>query len=222
MGSLKGGEYERELSRTISLWWSQDNPLCPEPDDLIFWRSTQSGGRATTRAKKGKKADLHCADLCAINPIGEPLLKVLLIESKRGYPKATLNLLIDKPDTKKSVDLDSYEQWFAKAEVDRQRSGALYWAIIHRRDGRQALMITQEKFLHSLPTKTLLSLGLGGPSAYLYSETGVFVVLLFKDFLRAVKPNDILGILQESKNLEESQKGVSQTDGSAINKESKV
>ena len=43
--SQKGGAWEREFSKYLSLWITEG-----ERDD-VFWRSSQSGGRATQRAK---------------------------------------------------------------------------------------------------------------------------------------------------------------------------
>ena len=49
-GKRKGNNYEREMSRRLSLWLSEN-----ERDDLI-WRTHNSGGRFTTRMKKNNSA----------------------------------------------------------------------------------------------------------------------------------------------------------------------
>ena len=62
----KGSAFEREISKSLSLWYTEG-----ERDD-IFWRSSQSGGRATTRAKKGKKTAASYGDITALDNRGEP------------------------------------------------------------------------------------------------------------------------------------------------------
>lgn len=54
----KGQDLERSISRQLSLWWSNG-----EADDW-FWRASQSGGRATQRAKKGMRTLNSAGDLC--------------------------------------------------------------------------------------------------------------------------------------------------------------
>src|SRR6185312_11925602 len=136
--------FERLLCKRISLWWTQDEK---EPDDFIFWRTSNSGGRATTRAKTGKRADKHCGDIVAVDPKGEDLLKVISFELKRGYNKATVHDLLDKPTrAKQSI----YAQWFEKAERDRKRAGALYWCLIHMRDRREAMVFMPMGLMNTL------------------------------------------------------------------------
>ncbi len=75
----KGSNFEREISKELSLWAS-DNQT-----DAIFWRSEQSGGRATIRAKHGLKTPNSAGDIAFIDPIGKPLLDVFVLELKKGY-----------------------------------------------------------------------------------------------------------------------------------------
>lgn len=56
-GKRKGNNYEREMSRRLSLWLSEN-----ERDDLI-WRTHNSGGRFTTRMKKNKVTEGQDGDL---------------------------------------------------------------------------------------------------------------------------------------------------------------
>lgn len=139
--AAKGSDFERQFCRRLSLWWTAGE------DDSIFWRTSQSGGRATTRAKAGKRADRHCGDLCAIDPIGEPLLRLISWELKRGYNRATFHELLDKPAQAKPP---LYQEWFAKAESDRERAGAVYWALVHKRDRREPLLVTQAPLIWHL------------------------------------------------------------------------
>lgn len=75
----KGEGFEREISKDLSLWWSRE-----ERDD-IFWRSSQSGGRAKSRAIAGLNTAYSYGDISFLDPIGKPLLERVVIEVKRGY-----------------------------------------------------------------------------------------------------------------------------------------
>src|SRR3954464_11883516 len=87
----KGASFERDLCKRLSLWWTDG-----ERDD-VFWRTSQSGGRATSRTKKGKKTKNSYGDICAVDPIGQPLLDLITFEVKRGYNKDSFTDLLDKP-----------------------------------------------------------------------------------------------------------------------------
>lgn len=75
----KGGEYERDISRFLSLWWTRG-----ERDD-IFWRTSASGARATARAAKFKKTKYDYGDITFTDPIAKLMLDLMVIEAKRGY-----------------------------------------------------------------------------------------------------------------------------------------
>jgi hypothetical protein len=201
-GPHKGNPFEREIAKCLSLWFSDGT------NDNIFWRTHQSGGRATTRAKAGKEASLHCGDIGAVNPIGEPLLKVLSFELKRGYNKAVLHDLIDMPVDKQQAHakqiekghkdkIDDYPYWIAKAERDRLRAGALFWAIIHKRDYREALLVAPSKLFYRLGVKALTNLSLRSPVIKFCLDSTTLTVVHFDAFLQVVKPKDILVLLEQ-------------------------
>lgn len=72
-GKRKGGAFERDICRIISLAWSGGvyKDLC--------WRSAGSGSHATVSKSKVKA---HHGDICAMSPIIEPLFKIFNIECK--------------------------------------------------------------------------------------------------------------------------------------------
>ena len=81
----KGSSWERDVCRRLSLWVTGG-----ELED-VFWRSSMSGGRATTHRKRGKRtADAAAGDICAIRPEGKPFLDVFFVECK-----ATRNLMLE-------------------------------------------------------------------------------------------------------------------------------
>lgn len=140
----KGSAYEREICRQLSLWWTQD---LEEPRDDLFWRTSNSGGRATARGKKNKTTKGQYGDVCATDPIGQPLIDFFTIEIKRGYNKDTIQDLLDKrPKSAKQ----RYETWFEKVERDYKASGSKSWMLIVRRDQRIPLV-----FMPLIPRLTL-------------------------------------------------------------------
>lgn len=124
----KGPPFERQVCHALSLWWTDGK------DDSWFWRTSQSGGRATTRARKGKATRGHAGDICATCPEAQPLLDLVAIEVKRGYASATPFDLLDRGKKTKPT----YEEWIRQASRSAEQSGAPYWMIIHRRDSRAA------------------------------------------------------------------------------------
>lgn len=183
--SAKGSAFERSICRQLSLWWSEGQ------DDNLFWRTSQSGGRATTRAKAGKRADKHCGDICALDHVGAPLLRVISWELKRGYGKATIHDLLDRPTKAKQ---QVYEEWIAKADRDRRRAGALYWAIIHQRDRREPIMFFPGRLWVALSEARCLLVHKG---PFLSLNMGVDYIegVRLQTFLECVTPQHIMCIL---------------------------
>jgi len=76
---MKGGSFEREICCLLSLWLTNN-----ERDD-VFGRSDASGGRFTSRWKRGKSTANMSGDITFTDIIGEPLIKSWNIEAKTGY-----------------------------------------------------------------------------------------------------------------------------------------
>jgi len=133
--SSKGGEYERNIAMDLSRWWSG----APDTDRLC-WRTSQSGGRATTRKKAGKKVRGHCGDLCAVDRDMEAFFKVVTLEVKRGYNKTTCTLS-DILDKSASAGKQELESWIRQARRAAKLAGTSYWMIIHKRDGKRVPVV---------------------------------------------------------------------------------
>jgi len=131
-GRNKGMQFERDICVKLSLWWSEG-----ERDD-IFWRSNASGGRATNRAKQGKSTPGQYGDISAIDPCGEPLLRVAPFELKKGYPKVSVHDLLDIPaNHKPSV----FWEWVQQAKQAEDLSPtAIGWFLITGRTRRKPLI----------------------------------------------------------------------------------
>lgn len=131
----KGSPFEREIARRLSLWWSDG-----QADDW-FWRTAGSGGRATNRAKQGKATANGGGDICAQTKEAQNLLDLVTFEIKRGYNTATVSDLLDIEGG------GVMGKFIEQARKSASLAGTPYWAVIHKRDRREALLITSCTFL---------------------------------------------------------------------------
>jgi hypothetical protein len=129
--SSKGSQYERDTCTQLSLWWSENK------NDSIFWRTSMSGGRATTRAKQGKKTAFAYGDVTFTDPIGKPFISKCLLELKRGYTKDIS--ILDFLDKNKGEPL--LLKWWNKAEKERRLANRKYILIIFRRDRHKSCVL---------------------------------------------------------------------------------
>lgn len=142
----KGQDYERQICKQLSLWWSADWDV---PDDNLCWRTANSGGRATVRRKAGKQDHRHCNDVAAIDERMAPFFRVVTVEVKRGYNRSTVIDLIDRPAKAKSKQ-PQYGEWFAKLTVAVRQAGTPHWLLVHRRDRREALVFFSDELMDEL------------------------------------------------------------------------
>lgn len=141
MSGKKGSPFERQTCKDLSLWWSLGS------DDNIFWRTSQSGGRATTRGKKGKKTRAHCGDICSLDHEGVPFTNVVTLELKRGYTKSTIHDMLDKA---KRAARQMFEAWIIQAVLASHRADTPFWMIVHKRDKRDTCVFFPSGLLHQL------------------------------------------------------------------------
>lgn len=123
----KGGQFERDYCKDLSLWWTHNRR------DDIFWRTSNSGGRATVRRRKKQGTFGQHGDIAATDPLGNILLERITFELKRGYAKDTCQDLLDKNE-KMRIKPSKFETWVYKAIQCQFRAGSSYWALVVRRD----------------------------------------------------------------------------------------
>ena len=129
----KGPNFERDICKQLSLWWTDE-----ERDD-VFWRTSGSGARATTRRKKNIKTKYEYGDVAFTDPLGQPLIDTFLIELKRGYSNISILDFLDKKSGKDTLIL----QWWKKAEEERKFAKRKYSMIIFRRNRREACVLME-------------------------------------------------------------------------------
>lgn len=193
----KGGDFEREICKRLSIWWSCG--ISGQPRDDIFWRSSQSGGRATQRTKQGKTTYGSYGDIAAIDPIGEPLLRLFTIELKRGSSHSCPGDLID-------FKLENFSHPWVKCLLQAMKShreaGSKTWMLICRRDHRQPIV-----YMGTLYWR-YLEIGVGDTLARfcLKIRRGdtlgddrkiAFVAVRLEAFLAIVSPKKIIQCLKE-------------------------
>lgn len=127
--SSKGGAFERTVAKQLSLWWSDG-----EADDW-FWRTAGSGGRATNRAKQGKATVNSEGDICAQTGEAQKLLNLVVFELKRGYNATSVSDLLDNSGGEMA-------KFIEQAKKSASLAGTPYWAVIHKRDRRDAIVVT--------------------------------------------------------------------------------
>ena len=76
--SQKGGQFERDISRYLSQWITDDKNTEP-----LIWRSAGSGAQATFSRRRGKSVQKNLeGDLIAIDPRANFFLDKISIFSK--------------------------------------------------------------------------------------------------------------------------------------------
>lgn len=135
--SKKGGKFERYFSEAISLWYSHG-----EADDW-FWRASQSGGRATRRARVKKTTAGHYGDIAACNPQAARLLEVVTIELKVGYNAYSIQ---DHLDAAPTMADQLWNQWIEQVQEAAETAQTPQWFLVTRRDQRQALITIPNGF----------------------------------------------------------------------------
>lgn len=168
----KGSQFERDICKSLSLWYTR------RANDGVFWRTANSGGRATIRARQGKTTGDHCGDICAIDPAGESFLRLVALELKRGYNRSTFADLLDVSPKAKRIPV--YAEWIKQVKRSAKAARVPYWLIIHRRDQRQAIVL--------LPQSLVLDLG---GEWYAYAPV-LFTCLICNERFHIMKLDDFL------------------------------
>lgn len=177
MKSSKGAEFERKLSKRLSLWWTHG-----ERDD-VFWRSQQSGGRATQRRKKGVATANQEGDLQAMDAIGQPLVDKICIEAKCGYGDFNLEKLLSGKQKE-----STFERFVAQCRREVEGSSRTWWLVV-KQDLRRELIIMPglafmalvRKKKEKAPDRISVTLG---------DET--CTIMRLDDFLGIVGPEDFM------------------------------
>lgn len=175
-GHAKGAQFERDICRQLSLWWTGGSR------DDVFWRTPQSGGRATTRRKGGKETYGHYGDILAVDPIGIPLLKFMTFELKCGYKGTSpMDLMDGGPNS-------LWCRWIRNIQHVAHDAKSRYWGLIVKRYGKRVIFCR--------PSDVQLHCGgsVDVNNSYIHichHEFGDIDVVLLEDFFSDVRPEAI-------------------------------
>lgn len=185
----KGGQFEREISKRLGLWWAND--------DDIFWRSSNSGGRVTNRWNRTKKQGVHGhGDIVATTSTGAPLLRMFTIECKKGYSHISPFDVIEQP----VVWREGYPKFRPVDKIISQAAAAsvmaqsLSWLWIHGRSMRNITYVTDADMLKHLPSlKKVASIIRINPDRPALIRYGIRALLVCteQDFLSNVTPDEV-------------------------------
>jgi hypothetical protein len=131
-GNIKGSAWERAIATRLSEWWSEGK------DSDMFWRTHSSGARATLKFKKGKVLKSQIGDITSTDSRGAFLLKCFTISLKRGYPRVSLQDLVDTLEKGSEAAIGG---WIRECEDHSVQAKSVGWLLIIRKDRRQALII---------------------------------------------------------------------------------
>ena len=187
MSKAKGNSFEREICKTLSLWWTG------KKRDDVFWRTATSGGRAKVRSKQGDSTFGQYGDIQATDPIGQPLIDIATIELKRGYQSSTFADLVE-PSTHPNANPCNYEKFLQQVIEDSLNAESFAWMLIVKRNARQHLILMPfhlyKKFrdlklpISSSPCFYLKCFFLDGKEHKIFGTT-------LDSFLKVVKPHHI-------------------------------
>jgi hypothetical protein len=145
----KGSQFERDMCRLFSRWVSGG-----EREDL-FWRTSQSGGRATACSRRGAAlkskgfyGDMSLED--ADHPTAKLFADNVSVEFKRGYNRASIQDIIDLPARAATRTM---EYFLEQAARDAEASDRL-WMLVWKRDSRDPIVVLPPNFSASLLGRT--------------------------------------------------------------------
>lgn len=151
----KGKDFEREVSKMISLW------LTNGYDEDAIWYTKSSGGRATRRVKQEQYSKQYdFGDLGPDDPKVNYFFDIFNCELKTGYGKkgkkqTTLWSILDIVDSKQTTPL-FYDFWFQSVH-DAEESNREP-ILIFRRNRRSACIA-----MHHHIFKCFMNIGIGIP-----------------------------------------------------------
>lgn len=167
------------MCRELSLWWTKGSR------DDVFWRTSQSGGRATTRMKKGKSTFGQQGDIAAVDPIGLPLVQLVTIEAKKGYNRETAHNLLDQDGP--SV----WKKFIEQAKAAARCARTPFWMLVHKRDRRETVVAIPFDLYDRL------ALAHAVPNAIMVlRDFGKIFVTTLDQFKQHVKPKDIMDLVR--------------------------
>lgn len=191
-GARKGSAFERKICKELSLWWTHGKR------DDVFWRSSQSGGRATKRSAQGKKTAGSYGDITALDPIGKPFLDLFTVELKVGKSHGHPMEMLDAP---RSPATTRWERTLAQAIQSHQEAGSGAWLLICQRNRRIPMVYVDARVVLALENAQRGSVIMPPCARYTLMVCGTrpaiscFYALSFSDFFERFRPEFVTELL---------------------------
>jgi hypothetical protein len=175
-GHDKGAGFERDMCRFLSRWVTNN-----ERDDL-FWRSSNSGGRATVAMKKGEVLEYSQSDIAPTHKLAYDLLERFSIECK-FY--ADLHLQ-DLPFDRKSNIAEFWNQ--ARRDASRVNKRAM---LIARQNRKPTLIGLSQSAYNEIRDKNLRKVRAGLFPHAIISTRHDLVLLDMEMFFQCFTPEQL-------------------------------
>jgi hypothetical protein len=192
---MKGGDFEREFSKRLSIWFSGR--------DDVFWHTTGSGARATSRRKTGKDTEGQHGDIFATCEEGKPLECCWSIELKSGYHQGKSSRKLKDKD---GAEVKVYSRWDILDLIDSTQKDPIinqFWdqakrdaelsnripVLVFRRNMRTACICFSRSYFGELVDM------FGYPNAIVIQVSKRICILPLKDFFEWIE--DIRPILKK-------------------------
>ena len=140
----KGNNYEREISRKLSIWFSE------EKYDDVFWRTSGSGSRSTVNLKNNKITHNEAGDLSYKRIEGKNFIDFFLVECKVGYSPTILDVVNGKSPSKNKL-----VNWFNKAYRECTDNNRIEPLVIFKGDRKRDCVVIRGSFYNQLVKKDL-------------------------------------------------------------------
>lgn len=189
----KGGNFEREICRAISLWWTKG-----ERDDVV-WRNKT---RRTMRAYNAQRQE---GDLGPTDEIAIPLFKVLCIECKSGYsirrkpgkkskttnvPHDVLDLIDGTGDRDKSTIMMFWRQAIEEATMTDR-----YPLLIFKRDYHSPVVCINHGLVQIFSKHS--EIAISRPRVEIYYQGWHLYLFNMANFFELICPDDIIDLAKE-------------------------
>jgi len=172
------------------MWLSKN-----ETDDC-FWRSAISGGRATVRARKGKRTEGHYGDIIGTNKLGRMFIKKVTAELKCGYPNDACVTIHDCVTASSATDKRTLLQWIRQAKRAAELAGTPDWILVHKPDRREAILYCNGSLFSDLDIGELQYSGtFQTKKGNLAKDTVGFCSL--RRFIKEVDPDTLLNLIKD-------------------------
>lgn len=169
-GKKKGGKYERDMSKSLSLWWTEGE------DKNVFWRTSGSGAKATVNHMNEGAVNFNFyGDIGYRDSVGYPLIERVCIECKHYREFYIMDTLKDN----KNPSL--VEQFWGETINEARQSNRWGVLIMKKNYFPDLIMIEEDAFRFN---------HLFDSSERLIYDNGVIVTL--DKFFNRVTPDEFL------------------------------